>query len=124
MAKDIFHKHVREALEKDGWTITQDPYFMKDFNPDWEIDLGAEKMIAAERGHDKIAVEVKSFITESFAYEFHRILGQFMNYTAGLEVLESDRILFVAVPVEVFETDFQRKGQNIHRKISCPPFDL
>ena len=26
MAKDIFHDIVREAIEKDGWTITNDPY--------------------------------------------------------------------------------------------------
>ncbi|MFN4254686.1 MAG: element excision factor XisH family protein [Saprospiraceae bacterium] len=25
MARDIFHQEVREALEKDGWTITHDP---------------------------------------------------------------------------------------------------
>jgi hypothetical protein len=25
-AKDIYHDHVKEALEKDGWTITDDPY--------------------------------------------------------------------------------------------------
>ena len=26
MAKDIYHKEVREALEADGWIITHDPY--------------------------------------------------------------------------------------------------
>ncbi len=25
-AKDLFHDSVRNALEKDGWTITADPY--------------------------------------------------------------------------------------------------
>jgi len=28
-AKDIFHDTVRLALEKDGWTITEDPLFLK-----------------------------------------------------------------------------------------------
>lgn len=113
MAKDAFHDHVKEALEKDGWIITHDPYYLKDFNPDWEIDLGAEKLIAAERGTDKIAVEIKSFSSESFAYEFHRLLGQYLNYSAGLEILEPQRMLFAAIPVGVFETDFQRKGIKI-----------
>ncbi len=26
MAKDIYHSTVRIALEKDGWTITDDPF--------------------------------------------------------------------------------------------------
>ena len=26
MAKDIYHDTVRTALEKDGWTITDDPF--------------------------------------------------------------------------------------------------
>nr|WP_283752496.1 element excision factor XisH family protein [Roseofilum acuticapitatum] len=28
-AKDVFHDTVRIALEKDGWTITHDPLFIK-----------------------------------------------------------------------------------------------
>jgi hypothetical protein len=26
MAKDIYHQAVRNALEKEGWTITHDPF--------------------------------------------------------------------------------------------------
>lgn len=26
MAKDFFHNTVKTALQKDGWTITHDPY--------------------------------------------------------------------------------------------------
>lgn len=29
MAKDLFHDVVRHALEKDGWTITDDPLFLR-----------------------------------------------------------------------------------------------
>ncbi|MEY4904824.1 MAG: XisH protein [Bacteroidota bacterium] len=29
MAKDIYHKIVREILELDGWTITHDPYLIE-----------------------------------------------------------------------------------------------
>jgi len=62
-AKDIFHNTVRLALEKDGWTITKDPLFLK---PSTRvrifIDLEAEKFISAEKGESLIAVEVKSFV--------------------------------------------------------------
>ncbi len=27
-ARDVFHNTVRVALEKDGWTITHDPWFI------------------------------------------------------------------------------------------------
>ena len=110
MARDLLHQIVKEALIKDDWTITHDPYRFEDYDPEWEIDLGAEKVIAAERGLEKIAVEVKSFLELSFANEFHKILGQYLNYTSGLKRLEPERLLFIAVPIAVYEEDFQRKG--------------
>ena len=41
---------ARTALEKDGWTITKDPLFFK-LTQQFKIniDLGAEKFIAAEK---------------------------------------------------------------------------
>lgn len=110
MAKDIYHKLVREALVKEGWTITHDPYPMEEWDPEWEIDLGAEKIIGAEKENRKIAVEVKSFLAASFAYEFHQALGQYVNYLLGLSQIDRDRVLYLAVPLDVWETEFQRKG--------------
>ncbi len=106
MAKDLYHEHVREALIKDGWAITSDPYIIETEDVDYEVDLGAEKIIAAEKGQEKIAVEVKSFVGSSFVYEFHRVLGQFLNYSIGIDDFEGDRILFVAVPIKVYEESF------------------
>lgn len=110
MAKDIYHKLVKEALVKEGWTITHDPYPMEQWDPEWEIDLGAEKIIGAEKENRKIAVEVKSFLAASFAYEFHQALGQYVNYLLGLSQIDKDRVLYLAVPLDVWETEFQRKG--------------
>lgn len=28
-ARDIYHEHVRDALDKDGWRITQDPLHLQ-----------------------------------------------------------------------------------------------
>lgn len=77
MAKDLVHSAVKQALENDGWTITHDPYNLSliQSRRTLSIDLGAERMIAAERGTEKIAVEAKSFIKESFIYDFHEVLG-------------------------------------------------
>jgi len=82
-AKDKYHEHVKEALIKDGWEITHDPYIMKFGEEDEEeqlkVDLGATKVIAAEKENQKIAVEVKSFLNESVMYDYHSALGQMMN---------------------------------------------
>jgi hypothetical protein len=61
MARAINHQIVKALLIQEGWEITHDPYILEDLNPDWEIDLGAEKMIAAEKEREKIAVEIKGF---------------------------------------------------------------
>jgi len=55
-AKDIYYQHVRRALEKDGRTITDDPFSLHWLGGTLQIDLGAERLIAAERGAEKIAV--------------------------------------------------------------------
>ncbi len=65
MAKDIYHDTVRTALEKDGWTITDDPLTLRIGLRDVFVDLGAQKLLAAEREGQKIAVEIKSFVSQS-----------------------------------------------------------
>jgi len=61
MAKDIYHDAVKKALEKNGWNITDDPYFIHfPGSLKYEIDLGAEKIIGAEKESQKIAVEINS----------------------------------------------------------------
>lgn len=98
MAKDVFHDTVKLALQKDGWTITHDPYRLRYGIADIYIALAAEK---AER---KIAVEVKSFANSSAISEFHTALGQFLNYRIALEASEPNRILYLAVPKDVHQT--------------------
>lgn len=110
MARDIDHPIVKRLLIEDGWGITHDPYILEHFNPDWEIDLGAEQLIAAEREAQKIAVEIKGFRKASFAHEFHEAVGQYINYRIGLSVVEAERKLILAVPVEAYETHFSRPG--------------
>lgn len=106
MAKDFFHYAVRKGLEKEGWLITDDPLRIKAGGADMEIDLGAEKLIAAERGEEKIAVEIKSFIGTSNISEFHTAVGQFINYRVALEERQPERVLYLAVPISVYRKFF------------------
>jgi hypothetical protein len=87
MAKDFYHNNVREALEKDGWIISHDPYRISVEDISYEIDFGAEPLLAAEKGETKIAIEVKSFLGPSTINEFHKAVGQFNDYYVALSIL-------------------------------------
>ena len=41
-ARDIYHNTVKNALTKDGWTITHDPLKLQWGAKDLYVDLGAE----------------------------------------------------------------------------------
>ncbi len=109
MAKDLFHDVVKTALIKDGWQITDDPLFLKVGGVDFFIDLGAEKLLAAERDGKKIAVEIKSFINTSSVADFHLAIGQFINYRVALKLKFPDRKLFLAIPGNTYDSFFQKE---------------
>lgn len=48
-AKDFFHNAVKLALEKDGWLITDDPLIFLVDTIEFRLDLGAERLLAAEK---------------------------------------------------------------------------
>lgn len=59
-AKDVFHESVKHALQKEKWVITHDPLLLEFSEEDrLKIDLAAERLLAAEREQQKIAVEVE-----------------------------------------------------------------
>lgn len=107
-AKDVFHQTVVNALESDGWTITHNPLALRAGGEDFEIDLGAEQLLGAEKGERKIAVEIKSFLGASKLYQFHSALGQILNYEVALEEVEPERVLYLAIPVDIHQTFFKR----------------
>jgi hypothetical protein len=80
MTKDLFHDAVRRGLEKDQWIVTDDPLELEWEEVTVKIDLAAERLIAAERGEEKIAVEIKSFIGTS---EITRSCWKSMNLIAS-----------------------------------------
>lgn len=105
-AKDKFHRAVKTALIKNQWVVTSDPLLIQFGGVDLQIDLGAEKLVAAEKDGKKIAVEIKSFLGPSMISDFHVALGQFLNYRLALEAQEPERTLYLAIPRETFSTFF------------------
>ncbi len=108
MAKDAFHDVVKTALQKEGWSII-DPLRLKIGTVEMAIDLGADRLVGAEREGEKIAVEVKSFLASTSAIsEFHTALGQFINYRGALRMRDPDRTLYLAIPDRTYASFFQQ----------------
>ena len=106
MAKDRYHNLVKKALQNQDWLITNDPLYIPTFKRRLEVDLGAERLIGAEKDNEKIAVEIKSFLGLSEIHEFYKALGQFNYYQLALEDDQPDRVLYLAVPSDIYETLF------------------
>jgi hypothetical protein len=124
--KDLFHFEFKEALESEGWVITDDPLDLSVGEVELLADLGAERVIGAERGNEKIAVEIKCFVGQSPVSEFHKALGQYDNYRLSLEELDPLRTVWLAIPEGAWSDFFQRpfiqKSINRH-KIDIIIFD-
>ncbi len=109
-AKDTYHQVVKRALEKAGWLITHDPLVIQvDQRKNVYIDLGAKHLLSAEKGEQKIAVEIKSFIGKSFNVEFYTALGQFITYRGILAEKEPERKLYLAIPRIIYKNQFQAR---------------
>jgi hypothetical protein len=113
MARDLIHDLVKNALIKDGWTITDDPYVIEYKEITLYADLGAERPIAAERDSEKIVVEVKSFIGRSVMQDLKVAVGQYVVYLSLLEVVEPNRHLYLAISEQIYYDLFQLEAVQI-----------
>jgi hypothetical protein len=107
VAKDLFHQVVKDALIKDGWNITHDAFPVDYGDVQMQIDLGAERLLAATKDKTIIAVEIKSFIRPSAISEFHTAVGQYLNYRRALRAQEPNRVLYLAVPSQTYDEFFR-----------------
>jgi hypothetical protein len=98
----------RRALENDGWTITHDPLSLPWGDTGVQIDLGAERLIAAEKGAHKIAVEIKGFLGRSRVDDLENALGQLRLYRYLLHQRQPERELFLAAPQDVYDSFISR----------------
>lgn len=102
--RDKVHDAIKNALIHDGWRITHDPLTLSfDGDNDLYVDLGAEKLFAAEKGERKIAVEIKSFLGASTIRDFQHAMGQCEMYQVILEEIEPERRVYLAVGESVYQ---------------------
>lgn len=105
-AKDIYHETVKLALQKDGWTITHDPFPLQIGKKRLSADLGAERLISAEKGMQRIVVEVKSFVGQSDVKDLEQALGQYVLYSQIISEMGIDRSLYLAISQPTFNSVF------------------
>lgn len=118
---DIIHNSVKNALIKDGWSITDDPYIIQYKRTILYADMGAERPIGAERDGQKLVVEVKSFIGASKIQDLKEALGQYDIYCYLLEETAPDRKLYIAISKVAYNTFFtQDVTQLILNKHQLP----
>ncbi|MEH2248938.1 element excision factor XisH family protein [Nostoc sp.] len=100
---------MKNALIKDGWTITDDPFHLKWGKKDLYVDLAAEKLLIAEKGTQKIAVEIKTFSGDSEVADLEQAIGQYFTYLAVMSRNYRDRVLYIAVHEDVFTDIFEEE---------------
>jgi hypothetical protein len=105
-ARDRYHDWVKETLIQAGWKISHDPLSISIGKINVQIDLGLENLIGAEKGTQKIAVEIKSFINVSKITDFYAAFGQYLCYKVALANKQPGRTLYLAVPAPVYNTFF------------------
>ena len=107
-AKDIYHNSFVHALQKDGWSITHDPLSILVEATTLLIDIGAEQMVTANRNDERIAVEIKSFVSLSAVQDLKEAAGQFWLYELALQKspVHRDRMLFLAIRDEMYQSVF------------------
>jgi hypothetical protein len=91
------------------------------------VDLGAERLLGAERAGQRIAVEIKSFGSRSDIADLEKALGQFILYNDLLAIREPERQLFLAVPQHAWDELFEEPIGKIlleNRRVRLIVFDV
>ena len=126
-SKDSIHSLVKEALVKEGWEITDDPYVISYGERFLFIDLGATsdgqsgrfgRFIGASKGSQQIAVEIKTFLGRSAIADLEQAIGQYSLYRLLLNQINESRDLYLAITRETFAEIFSEPiGKLVIREL-------
>lgn len=113
--RDTIHPFIKQALIKEGWKITDDPYVISYGERFLFIDLAARldalnpntgQFIGARRGNRQIAVEIKDFRGKSAIADLEQAIGQYVLYRLLLERVDPGRELYLAVTDTTYDEIF------------------
>ena len=115
-ALDKIHQPVKNALIRDGWTITNDPFTLDIGTDTLYADLKAERD-TANSAKQVIVVEVKSFSEKSLIHALQQALGQYQIYRNILEDYFPNFALYLAVSTEAYkELQLRTSFQTLMRR--------
>jgi len=114
--KDSIHNTVKEALIKNGWEITDDPYVISYGERFLFVDLGADgtdegssmetRFIGAAYENKRIAVEIKEFRGKSLMFDLEQAIGQYVLYRMLLGKVDPEREIYLAITDRVYNKIF------------------
>jgi len=107
-ARDLYHDQFKNALINDGWNITHDPLRLSWGDKDMYVDLGAERLLAAQKNECFIAVEIKSFTGPSDMEDLEKAVGQYVLYRSVLAKRDPRRELYLAVTEKTWHDIFEK----------------
>jgi hypothetical protein len=105
-ARDIYHATVKEALLKDGWNVTDNPFKLRMGSRDLFVDLAINKLIIANKDNQAVLVEIKSFTNLSPVADLEQALGQYIIYRNILEKQEISAKLYMAIRQDTYTNIF------------------
>jgi len=113
--KDQIHEAVKNALIKDGWTITDDPYRIEYEEADVYADLRIEKGNADGGAQRVLVIEIKEFTGVSPMHRLEQALGQYQVYRSYLRQIAPEEQLYLAVDKASYDPLFSRKGRSMNK---------
>jgi hypothetical protein len=113
MAKDNILDAVKNALIKDGWTITADPFRIEYEEFVLLADLAAERAFAVQKEARRIIIEIKSFAGRSFVKELQQALGQYSMYFDFIDLNGLNYELYLAVSQAAYNDFFLQKAAQV-----------
>lgn len=106
--RDSIHHIVKQAIIKDGWQITDDPYVISYGERFLFVDLAATEsstpdrmagqFIGAEYQNSRIAIEIKEFGGKSAIADLEQAIGQYIVYQLLLKQVDPEREVYLAIP--------------------------
>ena len=105
-AKEHYHSAVVNALTKENWAITANPFDLEQGRTSYGLDWSEEKVIGAKKNDTQIAITVEEFLTSSPVSEFHLAMGRYMNYRMILDSTDPACLLYLAAPADTYSSFF------------------
>lgn len=118
-AKDTIHEIVKEAIIKDGWEITKDPYVISYGERFLFVDLGASSFIGVQQKNQQIAIEIKPFRSQSQVTDLEQAIGQYTLYRLLLNQVDPQRDLYLAISQATYSEIFSEPlGKLVTEQLS------